>query len=70
MSVRQIEFTEEKCIINGEAYYAGDRKSFPKNEADEYIRVGWAKCTESGEQGERKPGAQKLNVQNVTQQAG
>ena len=67
MATRQIEFTEEKCRIGRETYYKGDRKTFPKEDADEFIRVGWAKCVETGEQGERKPGQQSINVSNVTQ---
>jgi hypothetical protein len=66
--IRRIEFTEESVKIGTETYYAGDVKSFPKNEAGEYIRVGWAKCVETGEQGERKPGAQTISVQSVVQQ--
>lgn len=70
MDMRKIEFTEDKVLIGSMAYYAGDVKSFPKAEADEYIRVGWAKCCETGEQGERKPGAQSISVDSVVQSVG
>ena len=67
MELRKIEITEDKLLLGANTYYAGDVKSFPKAEADEYIRLGWAKCCETGETGERKPGAQSINVQSVTQ---
>lgn len=62
--MRQVEFTETVRISTVE-YVAGDRKSFPDSEAAEYIRVGWAKDSATGEQGKRKPGAQAINVDNV-----
>ena len=68
MELRKLEITEEVLKIGTSTYYEGDIKSFPKAEADEYIRLGWAKCVETGETGERKPGAQRINVQNVEQQ--
>lgn len=64
--MRQVEFTEQ-VKLGTETYYEGDRKSFDEAEAAEYIRLGWAKCVQTGEQGERVPGAQKLNVQPVKQ---
>jgi hypothetical protein len=67
--MRQVEFLEPVRIGHTQ-YETGDRKSFDDNEAGEYIRVGWAKCVETGEVGERKPGAQKLQVHNVTQPTG
>lgn len=68
MAIRKIEFVEESVKVGTAVYYAGDVKSFPKEEADEYIRVGWAKDPETGEQGDRKPGSQVINVQNAAQQ--
>lgn len=67
MELRKLEITEDVLKIGTQTFYAGDVKSFPKEEADEYVRLGWAKCVETDEQGERKPGAQKLNIQNVVQ---
>ncbi len=69
MELRKIEITEVELKLGTNTYYAGDVKSFPKAEADEYIRVGWAKCCETGEQVERKPGAQQLNIDALTQVA-
>lgn len=69
--LRKIEFTEAvqlSPVVSAHpgAYFEGDTKSFPKAEADEYIALGWAKCCATGEQGERKPGAQRLNVHPVS----
>lgn len=66
MELRKIEIMEEKLRIDTNEYFKGDIKSFPKAEADEYIRLGWAKDVETGDIGERKPGAQKLHVNNST----
>jgi len=52
----QIEFTET-VKIGYETYEAGDRKAFPDDEAKQYIALGWAKDPVTGDQGERKPGA-------------
>lgn len=65
MSIRRLEITEETLKIGTEVYYRGDIKSFPKAEADEYVRMGWAKDIETGEIGERVPGARPINVQSV-----
>ena len=64
--MRQVEFTET-VRIGTVQYEAGDRKTFPKAEAGEYIRLGWAKDPETGEQGDRVPGSQPIQVNNVTQ---
>ena len=69
MTTRKIEIVEERCILNGQEYLSGDVKSFPSDQADEYIRRGWAKCCETGEIGDRVPGAASLNVASVTQKA-
>ena len=68
---RKIEFTESVKLsavvsVHPGNYAEGDVKTFPKAEADQYIGFGWAKCCATGEQGERKPGSHKLEVQNVT----
>lgn len=54
--MRKIEFTET-VRIGRETFSEGDRKSFPPEEAQQYIDLAWAKDPETGEQGERKPGA-------------
>lgn len=68
MELRRIEITERVLKLGHNIYYAGDVKSFPKAEADEYIRLGWAKDAETGETGERKPGAVKLRPDAVVQE--
>lgn len=65
--VRRIEFVVEAKIGTDQegkpvTYYPGDTKTFPKKEADAFVNVGWAKCVESGEQGELKPGQVSLEV--------
>lgn len=70
MSLRKLEITEEVLKIGTQTYYQGDVKSFPKAEADEYVRVGWAKCVDTGESNERKPGSQRIVAQDVTQEIG
>jgi len=57
MDLRRVEITEEKLRVGRETYYAGDVKSFPKAQADEFVELGWARDVETGEQGDRKPGA-------------
>lgn len=68
MDIRKLEITEEVLKIGTQTYYQGDIKSFPRAEADEYVRLGWAKCVETGESNERKPGSERINVQNVAQE--
>ena len=70
MDIRKIEITEDVLKLGTQTYYAGDIKSFPKAEADEYIRLGWAKCVETGEQGERVPGSAKISVDDVRVEPG
>lgn len=71
METRQIEWVEEPfALIEKEQKFPGDRSTMPKFEADQYISAGWAKCVETGETGERKPGAVALKVQDVEQTIG
>lgn len=62
--MRLIEF-KETVRIDATEYVAGDRKSFAPDVAAEFIRLGWASCVETGETGERVPGAQSLRVNNI-----
>jgi len=64
--MRQVEFTES-YKVGAETYEAGDRKTFEDGEAATYIKIGVAKCVETGEQGDRKPGAHVLEVQDIEQ---
>lgn len=64
--MRQVEF-KATTKIGFVSYEPGDRKSFDDDEAAEYIRLGWAKCVETGEDNDPVPGAQKLRVHPITQ---
>jgi len=54
--MKQVEFTE-RTRIGRETYEEGDRKSFDDAVAARFISLGWAKDPQTGEQGERRPGA-------------
>lgn len=69
MDIRKIEITEERLLLGTMEYRAGDIKSMAKADADLYIKLGWARCVESGEQGTRTPGAQQIAVGAVAQAA-
>ena len=71
MTTRQVEWVEEPFVMIGaEKKLPGDRNTLPKGEADQYIDLGWAKCVETGETGERKPGAVRLKVESIEQTIG
>ena len=65
---RSVKFLED-VLIGERQHEEGDIATFPKDEADQYISLGWCECLESGEKGERKPGAAPINVQSVVQPA-
>lgn len=64
MTMRKIEFVT-LVKVGVMAFEVGDVKSFPTAEADEYVKVGWAKCCTTGEQNDLVPGVQKLEVQSI-----
>jgi hypothetical protein len=66
MDTRKVEVTEERLLDGASEYLAGDIKTLPKAKADQWIALGWAKCVETGEQGERKPGAAPIKPDNVS----
>ena len=66
--MKRVEFTEE-VKLGAATYLEGDVKAFEDDEADELVRLGWAK-DEDGNTGERKPGAQKLEVQTLSLKVG
>lgn len=71
MSKRLIEFTETVRLPGRREYRAGSRDHFPSEDAQRYIDRGWAKDPETGEQGERVPGANgKVVPDSVTIPAG
>ncbi len=71
MDKRQIEFVEPGGVKLGKMHYMpGDTVSLDKDIADMCVRQGWAKCVATGEIGERKAGAVKIDVQNISQRMG
>jgi len=70
MEMRRVEIVSERLLDGYNEYFAGDVKSLPKPKADEWIRLGWAKDPETGEQGDRKPGAVKIDVDAITTAVG
>lgn len=68
MTKRRIEITEESLKLGKLGNFdKGDIKSFDEDVAQMIIEQGWGKDVETGEQGERKPGSVKLNVDSVVQ---
>lgn len=65
MNLRKLEIVSPKLIIGTVTYYAGDVKSFPADEAADYIYRGWARDFETGEVGERVPGSAAIQVNNA-----
>ena len=64
----KIEITEDLINEGTQSFYKGDVTSaLPEKTAKNWVAWGWAKDATTGEQGERKPGPTKLNVDNVTQ---
>lgn len=55
--MRKVEVTEARLLDGSTEYVAGDVKTLPDDKAALWISLGWAKCVETGETGERKPGA-------------
>jgi hypothetical protein len=65
---KRIEVTEETGIKFGRTSLAfEDVVSIDTELANTFISYGWAKCVGTGEQGERKPGAVKIEVESVVQ---
>lgn len=66
---RRVEITEENGVREGKVkYHFGDKVTLPKSIADKFIGLGWAKCDTTGEQGERRPGVQSLEVHAAVQE--
>lgn len=66
MSIR-LEVVETPYFMDGPIKrYAGDVYTEEnETQAKQYIELGWCKNAETGEVGERKPGAQKLQPNSV-----
>lgn len=66
--MRKVEITEETGVKLGRLKLThGDTISLDDDIASLVIDNGWGKCVETGEQGERQPGAVKLEVDSVVQ---
>ncbi len=64
---RRVIITEETLKLGRLEFVKDDSFSFDDDVAQYIIDQGWGKCSETGEQGERKPGAVKLDVDSVVQ---
>ena len=63
---RKIEITEPGGFrVGADRFQEGEVRILPAAQAQEFINLGWAKCVATGEQGERKPGAQELAVDST-----
>jgi hypothetical protein len=67
--LRMVEFLEP-VKLGTDQWNPGDRKAFPKVNADRYIQLGWAKCVETGEQHDRVPGVHLIDVADQLQTVG
>ena len=69
--MRKIEITEPGGFMHGrDRFNEGEVRVLDDALAGEFIRLGWARCVDSGEQGERKPGQQSLQVDDAIIRAG
>lgn len=64
MANRKVEFLESVKVREGD-FVEGDVKTLPKERADKFIASGWAKCCDTGEVGERVPGAEPMAPADV-----
>ncbi len=65
--MRRVEITEKVLKVGRMEFHEGDTYSFDDEVAQQFIDLGWVKCCETGEQGERKPGSHKLEVGSIRQ---
>jgi hypothetical protein len=71
MTTRKIEIVEPGGFLHErDRFNEGEIRILPAALAGEFIRLGWAKCCETGETGERKPGAQAIEVHDTVQLIG
>ena len=65
MTKLKVEVVEPDGFMDG-AIKREEGDVFTTINGEEYVRLGWCKNIETGEQGERKPGAQSIQVQDLT----
>lgn len=65
--MRKLIVTEDPFFMDGPIKRFKDDQYTEEDDqkAQGYIDLGWVKCAETGECGERKPGAQSLTVDSV-----
>jgi hypothetical protein len=64
MTKLKVEVVEPNGFMDG-AIKREEGDVFTSENGAEYVRLGWCKNFETGETGERKPGSQKIEVQNL-----
>lgn len=64
MTKLKVEVVEPNGFMDG-AIKREEGDIFTTVNGAEYVRLGWCKNVETGEVGERKPGAQSIEVQDV-----
>ncbi len=63
---KRVEITEHTGVKLGRLVLSeGDVVSLDSDIADLIVSSGWGRCMATGEQGERKEGAQRLSVADV-----
>lgn len=65
METRRVEITEERLKLGRQDFVKGDVKTFDKDIGDMIVDNGWGKDADTGETGDRKPGAKKLKVDGI-----
>ena len=65
--MRKILVTEDVLNIGHMTYHKGDVILLDDKTAGECVNFGWAEDPETGERNERKPGAQRIKPDNVSQ---
>ena len=65
--MKRIEFLEN-VKHEGQEYHQGD--ILTHKDGEYFQSLGWAKCAETGESGERIEGVSKIKPQNVNQELG
>ena len=62
--MRRLEIISPRLLVGGDIYYAGDEADFDNDEAQTLIDAGWARCSITGETGERVVTRVSLKVHN------
>lgn len=65
--MRRVEITEAVLRDGQRVHTEGDVVSVDDDKAQQWIDWGWARDPETGEQGERKPGVQRVKPRSVSQ---